>query len=193
MRQKQYQALEDRALTDLIIKQQTGWHDMLSVQLQRHHNALLSRCYAYLKNREDAEDATQETELRAFRAIKYFRGDASFRTWLFIIGDRQCHDLVRRRSRRVIDDHLRALIEIHENITSKKAPVTAQNTAVEHAVSRLSEQERDVIMLRYYKELSLIDISSTLGIGLSATKMRLYRALEKITVLISIEQRPLHF
>jgi RNA polymerase sigma-70 factor (ECF subfamily) len=190
--QKQYQTVEDQVLTELIIRQQTGWRDMLSTLLQRHHSALLARCYAYLKNREDAEDAAQETELRAFRAIKNFRGDSSFRTWLFAIGDHQCHDLVRKRTRRVIDDHLRALIEIHEASIDRISPVTEHHAAVNNALSRLPEQERDVILLRYYRDLSLEDVSSTLGIGLSATKMRLYRALDKFTVLLRIEQPPLH-
>lgn len=192
MSQKQYQTLDDKELTASIIKQQAGWRDMLSALLQRHHGALLARCYVYLKNREDAEDATQETELRVFRAIKNFRGNSSFRTWLFSIGERQCYDLMRRRTRQIIDDHLRALIEIHEHSVNKITPATGRHVAVEHVLSRLPEKERDVIMLRYYKELSLEDVSSTLGIGLSATKMRLYRALDKLTVLLQIEQRPLH-
>ncbi len=189
MSQKHYQTLEDQELTDLIIEQQVGWRDMLSALLQRHHSALLTRCYIYLKNREDAEDATQETELRAFRAIKNFRGDSKFRTWLFAIGDRQCYDLVQKRKRQMIDDHLRALIEIHETSVNKITPSTERHPVVEHVLSQLPEQERDVIMLRYYMDLSLHDVSSTLGIGLSATKMRLYRALDKFTVLLHIEQR----
>ena len=189
MSQKHYQTLEDQVLTSSIIKQQVGWRDMLSTLLQRHHNALLTRCYLYLKNREDAEDAAQETELRVFRAIKNFRGDSSFRTWLFAIGDRQCYDLVQKRKRQMIDDHLRALIEIHEIHVNKITTSTETNTVVEEALSRLHEQERDVIMLRYYMDLSLHDVSSTLGIGLSATKMRLYRALEKFILLLPTKQQ----
>ena len=191
MSQKHYQTLEDQELTGLIIKQQVGWRDMQSTLLQRHHSALLTRCYVYLKNREDAEDAAQEVELRAFRAIRNFRGDSSFRTWLFAIGDHQCYDLVQKRRRQMIDDHLRALIEIHEVSVNKITPSTEHHPEVEHALSQLPEQERDVIMLRYYMELSLNDVSSTLGIGLSAAKMRLYRALDKFTVLLHIEQRTL--
>ena len=165
---------------------------MLSILLQRHHNALLIRCYVYLKNREDAEDATQETELRVFRAIQNFRGDSSFRTWLFAIADRQCYDLVRKRSKHIIDDHLRALIEIHEISVNKITPTTEHDTLVDHVLTKLPEQERDVIMLRFYMDLSLQDVSSTLGIGLSATKMRLYRALDKFAVLLHIEQRAMY-
>ena len=189
MSQKSYQTLEDKTLVNSIIEQQVGWRDMLSTLLQRHHNALLTRCQFYLKNREDAEDAAQETELRVFCAIKNFRGDSSFRTWLFAICNRQCYDLVQKRKRQIIDDHLRALIEIHEIHVNKVTSSTQPHPAVKQALSQLQEQERDVIMLRYYMDLSLHDVSSMLDIGLSATKMRLYRALEKVTLLLPTEQQ----
>lgn len=190
MSQKSYQTLEDQVLINAIIEQQVGWRDMLSTLLQRHHSALLTRCYGYMKNREDAQDAAQDTELSVFRAIKNFRGEASFRTWLFAISDRQCYDLVQKRKRHMIDDHLRALIEIHEISVNKVSPSTQHHPAVAQVLSKLQEQDRDIIMLRYYMDLSLHEVSATLGIGLSATKMRLYRALNKFTVLLHIE-RPL--
>lgn len=182
MSQKNYQIIEDQALTSSIIKQQVGWRDMLSTLLQRHHRALLTRCYVYLKNREDAEDAAQETELRVFRAIKTFRGESSFRTWLFSIADRQCYDIAHKRSRHIIDDHLFALIEIHDEQVRKITKPDEHQTVVNTILTQLPERERDILVLRFYVDLSLQDISITLGLGLSATKMRLYRALEKFAV-----------
>ena len=192
MSQKHYQSIDDQQLIAMIIQQRGGWRDLLSSLLQRHHNALLTRCYVYLRNREDAEDATQETELRVFKAIRSFRGDSSFRTWLFAIGDRQCHDLVRKRRRQIIDDHLRALIEIHETTVNQIKHTTENNTLVSQVLKAMPEQERDVIVLRYYLDLSLQEISSTLGIGLSATKMRLYRALDKFSDLLHVKQHTAH-
>jgi RNA polymerase sigma-70 factor (ECF subfamily) len=185
---EQFHTLDDDALLTLIISQQPGWRDILSMLLQRHHAALFTRCYIYLKNREDAEDTAQETELRVFRAIRNFRGDSSFRTWLFAIADRQCYDMVRKRVKHMIDDHMRALIEIHESSVNKMADETESHTIVNLVLTKLPEQERDIIMLRYYVDLSLHDISSTLGIGLSASKMRLYRALEKFAAQLHREQ-----
>ena len=164
---------------------------MLSVLLMRHHSALLTRCYVYLRNREDAEDACQETELRVFRAINSFRGDSSFRTWLFAIADRQCYDVAHKRTRQIIDDHLRALIEIHEISVNKIKPTDDRQTVINDIVNNLPDQERDVIMLRYHLDLSLHDVSTTLGISLSATKMRLYRALDKCAVLAHVDQHAL--
>ena len=193
MDQKHIQALDDQELLTRITAQQAGWRDLLSSLLQRHHRALLSRCYFYLKNQEDAEDATQETELRVFRAIKNFRGESSFRTWLFSIADRQCYDIAHKRSRHIIDDHLFALIEIHEENVRKINEPDERQTVVNTVLTRLPEQERDILVLRFYMDLSLQDISITLGLGLSATKMRLYRALDKFAVDLQRTQYSLSY
>jgi len=182
MNNKHIQALDDQELLTRITTLQAGWRDLLSSLLQRHHRALLSRCYFYLKNQEDAEDAAQETELRVFRGIKNFRGESSFRTWMFSIADRQCYDIAHKRSRHIIDDHLYALIVLHEENLRKINEPDERQTIVNTVLTRLPEQERDILVLRFYMDHTLQDISITLGLGLSATKMRLYRALDKFAV-----------
>ena len=181
--------LDDQVLVESILKQQPNWRNQLSILLQRHHNALLGRCNAYLRNRADAEDAVQETELRAFRAIHRFRQDSSFRTWLFTIGDRQCHDLVRKRSRHVLGEHLRSLIEIHEESLTKATQEIGSDDMVNKIMFSLPKRDRDVLMLRFYLDLPLQEMSAYLGLGLSATKMRLYRSLELFDAVMQKEQR----
>ena len=183
------QKLEDQELLKLVLRQQSNWRDQLSLLLQRHHSALVARCYAYLRNREDAEDAAQEAELRAFRAIRNFRQDASFRTWLFAIGERQCHDLARKRARQVLTEHLRSLIVMHEDNLANSLQADETGQVVSKVFTRLPRRERDVLMLRFYLDLSLQEISAYLGLGLSATKMRLYRALGLFEALLLSERR----
>ena len=183
------QKLDDQELLKLVLRQQSNWRDQLSLLLQRHHSALVARSYAYLRNREDAEDAAQETELRAFRAIRNFRQDASFRTWLFAIGERQCHDLARKRGRHVLAEHLRSMIEMHEENLANTLQSDETGQVVSKVFTRLPRRERDVLMLRFYLDLSLQEISVYLGLGLSATKMRLYRALELFEALLLSERR----
>lgn len=187
--QPKIQELDDQELLKLVLRQQSSWRDQLSLLLQRHHSALVARCFAYLRNREDAEDAAQETELRAFRAIRNFRQDASFRTWLFAIGERQCHDLARKRARHVLTEHLRSLIEMHEENLANTLQSDETGRAVSKVFTRLPRRERDVLMLRFYLDLPLQEISAYLGLGLSATKMRLYRALGLFEALLLRERR----
>lgn len=179
----------DEELLSSIMAQSPGWRDPLAILLRRYRRSLLTRCFLYLRNRQDAEDAAQETELRVFCAIRKFRGDSSFRTWLFAIADRQCHDQARKRSRYLLSDHVRDLIEIHEDSLRYLVENKADSQLVSGVLERFPRRDRDILMLRFYLDFSLQDISEYLGIGLSATKMRLYRALELFGTRLEMERR----
>ena len=180
--------LNDKALLSMILAQQADWRELLAALLQRHHHALLTRCYVYLRNRQDAEDAAQETQLRVFRAIGKFRGEAGFKTWLFAIADRQCHDIARKRTRHMLSDQIRNLIEIHEESLAGSADSSEHKDVIDKLLQRLPRRERDILMLRFYVDLPFQDMADYLGLGLSATKMRLYRALELFGVMLRAEQ-----
>jgi len=179
----------DEALMQSIKAQNTHWQTPFSILVNRHHKALVTRCNCYLRNHADAEDAAQETEVRAFRAVCNFRQDSSFKTWLFAIADRQCHDLVRKRNKHLLNDHLRALIEIHEKTLTKMTQPDAKDDLINQVLQRLPASERDVLVLRFYSDLPMKDMAIHLGLKLSATKMRLYRALEHFAVLLQAADR----
>ena len=75
--------------------------DMEAVVLA-HRNALVTHCYRFLGSLQDAEEAAQETFIRAWQHRESFRGDSSTRTWLFSIATRVCLDLLRGRKRRIV-------------------------------------------------------------------------------------------
>jgi RNA polymerase sigma-70 factor (ECF subfamily) len=153
----------------------------LSLYLERRRGALLRLCQARLGNRQDSEDAVQETLLRAYRGFAGYREEASLNTWLHSIAENQCHSLAARRVRRLLSEHLQQLIELHEQQRQRPAAPGRAETRqrVHRLLDRLPAGDRDVLLLRFFQELALEDISATLGISLSATKMRLYRALER--------------
>ncbi len=171
--------LADEQLVALFQARGAAAADAYGVLIHRHQPQLLRRCRVRLGNTSDAEEAVQETLLRVFRGLLRFRGDAAFRTWLFSVADNQCNTLHQRRSRQVMSEHVRALIVLHEAMSYDTAG-DGDAVAIEQVhelLSDLPSHAYDVLMLRFYGDLSLEDIAKTLGIGLSATKMRLYRAL----------------
>ncbi len=176
--------LSDEQLVDLF---HAGGHRARAVYSElarRHRPDLLRRCRARLGNTADAEEAVQESLLRAYRGLLRFRRDACLRTWLFAIVDNQCNTLYVRRARSMLSDHLRALITLHEEPPRDPGDeeVPEQHSLVHEALAKLPNPSRDVLMLRFYRDLSLEEIAVTLGIGLSAAKMRLYRAMAEFKV-----------
>jgi RNA polymerase sigma-70 factor (ECF subfamily) len=181
----QYEPAEATVI-ERIQRREPNWHDLFGALVKRHQGAVHARCMAYLRNPADADDATQETLFRAFRAIDSFKGDAAFRTWLFAIADNQCHTLAHRRARQVPDDRARALVRLeHESPGESEGTNAGCAEMVRAAMAQVAAKGRDVLQLRYFAELSLEEIAFTLGVGLSAAKMRLYRAQEQLAGVIS--------
>ena len=142
--------------------------------IQRYQPAIYRFCLRYLRNESDAWDASQEVFTRVFRHLSGFVGRSSFRTWLYRIAQNQCHSLARQRAR--YDDHedidtLDEFMEFQENRVDDD---------IEQMLRQLPAPDRDVLQLRFYQDLNLDEIAAALEIGLSATKMRLYRALERL-------------
>ena len=129
---------------------------------------------------EDAEEVTQDACLRIYHKIDGFEARSKFKTWLFRIVTNLCIDRRRKLAR---DSDKKA--EIQEGILHKVEAARAASAsdealaeAMNETLSKLKEDDRRIVVLRFISGLSLDEISDVMEIGLSATKMRLYRALE---------------
>jgi len=143
--------------------------------LARRHQAWLVRLLLYLLGgTAGAEDAAQETFVRAFLAIGQFRGEASFRTWLRVIASRIAFN--RRRDTATRERYI-------EQIRPRTAPDAAggleARQVLQQTLARLSYPYREILVLRYVDELPVAEIAQVLDLGVSAAKMRLLRAREQ--------------
>lgn len=178
-------AAAERLWVRRIQAREAGWREMFGQLLARHHGALYRRCLAYLKHSDDAADAAQEALYRACRAIGSFNGDAAFRTWLFAIADNECHTLAHKRARLILVDDLDTTVrERGDAANVEDAGDSGLEWLVHRALGQMPLPAREVLQLRYFAELSIEDIARTLGIGVSATKMRLYRARDQAAALL---------
>lgn len=137
--------------------------------------------FAYwLRSRPDAEDLTQQTFERAFRAARsYDPARASVATWLLAIARNLLVDHFRARSD---DRKLRSLDQIALD-TLEAAPDAYSlglDPALERALARLSEREQELIALRYGADLSGPEVAAVTGLTLANTHQILARALRKL-------------
>ena len=143
--------------------------------IDENQTALLRMCYLYLHDVQLAEDAVQETFIKAIRAWDSFRGEASARTWLTRIAMRTCMDMrrgfwFRRVERRVTPDML----------PDRAQEADAEDSALTLAVMNLPKKEREVVLLYYYQDLNMKEIAETLGVTQPTVSYRLRRAKEKL-------------
>ncbi len=139
--------------------------------LMREHGVYLKRmCFLHLRDEALAEDAVQETFLKAYRALDQFRGDSSERTWLTRIAINTCRDFRRATWFKLVDP--RATLDAIP--AEADQPDTDDTVLLE--VMRLPAKYREVILLRHYQDLSLKEIADALSTGVPTISSRLSRA-----------------
>lgn len=150
--------------------------------VEKYEGLVFGTCQKMLGSRPDAEEVTQDAFLRVFHKLEQFEGRSAFKTWLFRIVYNDCmtrrKKLAITRERRVlVEEEQVAIIQERERPTSPAAFERDENVRI--ALSQLKEDEEKIICLRFISDLSLDQMAEVLDMGLSATKMRLYRAMEK--------------
>ena len=169
----------DSQLIAQIRGRRDGWRAAVDELVRRHERWVFSRCLMHLGNHHDAQDAAQEVLLRALQGLARFKGESEFRTWLYVIIRNACRTLALRRSRHMLSIHLQELIRLHvESLTRAADAETEIAPQVSRTLEDISTDARQVLELRFFRDYSLEEIASHLGIGLSAAKMRLYRAID---------------
>ncbi|MFC1773084.1 RNA polymerase sigma factor [Pseudomonadota bacterium] len=171
--------MSDDALIGVIQKRGIGWKLACNLLLQRYRPWVFSFCLIRLRNPQDAQDVTQDVILRVYTALRRFEGRSSFKTWLHAVAENQVRTFIVRRARYVQVEHIEAMIESHLHVYSVQDEHEDSSDEVRLVLKRVSPQAREVLRLRFAFDCSLEEIAGTLGISLSAAKMRLYRALDQ--------------
>ena len=145
-----------------------------------YQEKLLHMCAMYLKDDAAAEDAVQETFLKAYRALPRFRGECSEKTWLMRIAMNVCRDMTRtawfrHTDRRVTPD------ELPQRAESEKGD---ENEALAQAILQLPRKYKDALLLYYYQDMNQDEVAQALNIAASTVSKRLKQAREKLRVIL---------
>jgi RNA polymerase sigma-70 factor (ECF subfamily) len=155
--------------------------------VDRHAAACTRFAMRMLGNREDAEDATQESFLRAYRSLGRYEERQAFRTWLFQILVNRCRTAAVRRQRRqrmfLVDDGAVAMASVRPAAES-----TELRAELNRAIESLDPDQREAFLLKHVEQLSYDEIAAITGAGVSALKMRVKRACDRMQWLLRDEE-----
>ena len=147
--------------------------------VDRHAAACTRFATRMLGNREDAEDATQETFLRAYRSLARYEERQAFRTWLFQILINRCRTAAVRRERRhrmfLVDDDAVASASVRP-----AAEASDLRAELQRVVDALDADQREAFLLKHVEQLSYDQMAAATGVGVSALKMRVKRACDRM-------------
>lgn len=166
---------------ELLRRTAEGCKEAFALLVERHRAAVYRLARAMTRSVEAAEDVLQETFLAAMRAAADFRGEAKVRTWLLTIARNVALQHGRLRSG---EPEAFLPIETLSEASSRKLPELKQDIMepilqreeLLHALERLTEDDREVLVLRELEGLSGEEAASVLGITPTAMKSRLHRA-----------------
>lgn len=144
---------------------------------RRHQQYVASLCLQFLRSQAEAEDATQEVFLKAYRGLAMFEPKVTFRGWLYRITVNHCRDLIDQRIRRAedSDDELLAKIAM---LPKQEARLVATMT-LEAALEKLKPDYRIAFVLQAIEGRTIGEVAEVLGIGFEAAASRLRRAYQQ--------------
>ena len=175
--------IDERALVQRIV---AGDRDAYAELVRAHHARIIRLCASLLADPGLAEDAAQDTFLKAYQSLASFRGQSAFSTWLYRIAANRCLDLLRRRQRERTESW-DALVEeageqLHELLVAPPDPktTTANVDLVQRALAHLTPEYRLMLTLREIEGLSYQELATTLHCSLDAVKAKLRRARQDL-------------
>jgi RNA polymerase sigma factor (sigma-70 family) len=158
-----------------------------SVIVERHKNRVYNLAFRICCNHEEAEEISQDSFLKAYRALGSFKRKSSFSTWLYRIVYNTAISYVRTKKREVLsleDFPVDAADFIGTGTTEEDAENEYRRSLLNFAFQKISDEERSLITLHYYEEMSTEEMSDVTGISKSNIKVKLFRARQKMLQII---------
>lgn len=149
----------------------------------RHRDRVWRICYRLMGNEHDAGDAAQEVLVRLFLHRAKFEGRSKYTTWVHGLAVRTCLTLRRGRGRRARREHAVDETALGQNTRAAEGPATGLSLDLTKMLETLDEEDRAMLILKYAEDYSYEELSEIFELSVSACKMRLSRAREKIQKL----------
>jgi RNA polymerase sigma factor (sigma-70 family) len=176
--------LSDQELMKLV---QAGDFAPASEIFDRYSARIYNFAYRFLRNSESAEDATQEVFVKMLKNARQFNGDAKLSTWLFSITANLCRDYLRKADNKAKEPEevLLSLPASSEAAPDRMLETREDEKRVQAALSLLTPEQREAILLSRYQGLSYSEIAQIAGCSEGAVKTRVFRAMETLKKALS--------
>jgi RNA polymerase sigma-70 factor, ECF subfamily len=167
---------------EIVGRIRAGDVDAFRFLLDRHYPGCLRFAVRQLGNRADAEEAVQDAFTRAFRFLPRYEERQRFASWLYRILINQCRSIGGRQRR--VEETFIPFESIGEDLLSGGTEPELPRIELQRALARLSDEDREALLLKYLDDQTYEDMAEQLGVGVSALKMRVKRARERLLGLL---------
>lgn len=170
--------------SEIIARVLNGEYQLFAELVNRYQNFVFTIALKYTPVREDAEEIAQDAFVKAYKALKDFRGESKFSTWLYTIVNSTSITFLRKKKLAVHsldNEHVFEMADSQQsgsdaNVVEQKSKVAM----VSKAIQLLSPDDAKLITLFYKAEQSLEEIAKILGIEANTVKVKLHRARQRL-------------
>jgi len=155
----------------------------------KYQDIVFSMALKMVGNRDDAAEMAQETFIRAFRSLASFREQSRFSTWLYRIAFNTCISSLRSKRMASGRGNPDSWAEEAAAIPGPDDEESFLHRRLNEALRNLPEDEYLIILLYYYEEQSIAEISQITGLGESNIKVRLHRIRNKLRIMMDGKNR----
>ena len=158
-----------------------------SFLIDHHKNSVYNLVLRICGNHEEAEEIAQDTFLKAFRSLGNFKMKSAFSTWLYRIAYNTAisHVRIKKKDTLSLEDFPADAVDfISTGSTEEESEKEYRNSLINFALQKINAEERGLISLYYYEEMTIEEISDATGITKSNVKVRLFRIRQKMMEII---------
>jgi RNA polymerase sigma-70 factor (ECF subfamily) len=166
---------------------QRGDKEAFDGLMERYHRDVYRLCFRFAGNHEDANDLTQETFIKAYRALPRFRGDSAFPTWVYRIAVNTCLNF--KASRRPEGELLEETLPDERPGMDQALLRRDEAKRVRAAIQKLPEKQRATLILKTYHDLTHEEVARAMGATVGTTKANFFHALGNLKRILGGERR----
>ena len=162
---------DEAAFKDLVVRYQRPLHNFI---------------WRYIGHEEDVADLCQQVFIQVFNKAKQYRGDSSFKTWLYQIAVNRCRDFHRSKQRHPVE--LVAPDELNtrsENLSYEDKHIEAEKRMVNNAITLLPEKQRQTLYLHMYQECSFTEVAEIMNCPTGTAKANYHHAIKALRRILT--------
>ena len=182
--------IEDQHYINLIINGDTNAFTAL---VDRYKDLVYTLTLRMLKNREEAEEVSQDTFVKAYKSINRFKGDSKFSTWIYRIAYNTSLDRLKKNRKHfndvTIDEFTEHQVKTIDNALSQLEN-EERNQAIQKCLAQLPRDDAFMLTLYYFEDQSLDEIAKVIGLTPNNVKVKLFRSRKKLATIMKAQLEP---
>lgn len=182
--------LSDQHYINQIIQGDTN---VFSVLVDRYKEMIFTLALKMIKNREEAEEVSQDTFIKIYNSLNKFKGDSKFSTWIYKIAYNTCLDRLKKNKKEentiLIDEFSDHLFKTLDNAFSALEEKDRKQT-IQNCLNLLSREENFLLTLYYFDDQNLDEIAKIMDINSNNVKVKLFRSRKKLAVILKKQLEP---